>query len=202
MAELQSISTPADPQGVDYRDVTVADGYKVGDDGSVWSCWRQTTVEFGKGTISFKSTEWRRLKTQCGTFGYRLVSLRTGEGKDRHDKMYLVHRLVLLAFRGEPAEGQVCCHIDNNPANNALTNLRWDTQKENIWDQKRAGTFVDGSRNGKAKIDEAKAAEVKRLLASGMTAQQAAEAAGVSLSICKNIKSGACWAHVEAGETK
>ena len=40
-----------------------------------------------------------------------------------------VHRLVLITFVGPCPEGMECCHKDDNPLNNRLENLRWDTQE-------------------------------------------------------------------------
>lgn len=45
----------------------------------------------------------------------------------------LVHRLVLTVFA--PTEGMedlTVDHIDGNPANNNLSNLRWMTAEENL----------------------------------------------------------------------
>lgn len=50
-----------------------------------------------------------------------------------------VHRLVLLAFRGAPEQGQEGCHFDDNPKNNRLSNLRWGTRSENTLDKVRNG---------------------------------------------------------------
>lgn len=47
-------------------------------------------------------------------------------------KRFLVHRLVVSHFIGEIKRGLVVNHIDNNPANNILTNLEITTQSENI----------------------------------------------------------------------
>ena len=45
-----------------------------------------------------------------------------------------VHILMLEAFIGERPQGQVCRHLDGNPGNNVLTNLRWGTESENQHD--------------------------------------------------------------------
>jgi len=45
-----------------------------------------------------------------------------------------VHALVLLTFIGPRPTGKECCHNDGNPSNNCLSNLRWDTHKENARD--------------------------------------------------------------------
>ena len=50
-----------------------------------------------------------------------------------------VHRLVLEAFVGPCPDGLEGCHNDNDPANNALANLRWDTRSSNILDRVEAG---------------------------------------------------------------
>jgi len=47
----------------------------------------------------------------------------------------LVHRLVLLAFVGEPPEGMECCHGDSVRDNNRLSNLRWGTKGDNMYDK-------------------------------------------------------------------
>ena len=47
----------------------------------------------------------------------------------------LIHRVVLRAFRGEPAPGQEACHNDGDKTNNHLSNLRWDTRSANQRDR-------------------------------------------------------------------
>lgn len=47
-------------------------------------------------------------------------------------KTYKVHRLVALAFLGEPQAGHEVLHIDENPTNNRKENLKWGTRKENL----------------------------------------------------------------------
>lgn len=55
-------------------------------------------------------------------------------------KTFHVHRLVATAFLGEPRPGEVVCHGDGDPANNAARNLRWDTRSSNNLDSVRHGT--------------------------------------------------------------
>lgn len=52
-------------------------------------------------------------------------------------KWYSVGCLVLEVFVGPRPKGMVCCHWDDNPANNHLSNLRWDTYSANEEDKKR-----------------------------------------------------------------
>ena len=50
-----------------------------------------------------------------------------------------VHRLVLEAFVGPCPPGHMACHYDDDPGNNALENLRWDTRSANGHDAVRNG---------------------------------------------------------------
>lgn len=53
-----------------------------------------------------------------------------------------VHRLVALAFLGEPPTGRnLVRHLDGNPSNNASYNLAWGSQKDNMADAIRHGTL-------------------------------------------------------------
>lgn len=51
-----------------------------------------------------------------------------------------VHRVVIETFRGHPSPGQECCHINGDPSDNRVSNLRWDTKSANFRDSIRHGT--------------------------------------------------------------
>lgn len=51
-----------------------------------------------------------------------------------------IHHLVLEAFVGPRPDGLETCHNDGVPANNWLTNLRWDTKPNNAKDRRVHGT--------------------------------------------------------------
>ena len=70
--------------------------------------------------------------------GHRTVQLTRGERGERMVQKY-VHRLVLEAFVGPCPAGMVTCHRDDNPSNNHLSNLRWDTESANQFDKVRNG---------------------------------------------------------------
>lgn len=91
----------------------------------------------------------RRIVKPTTASGYLFVRL----WRDGIEQKASVHRLVLLAFIGEPNDEQlVCAHNDGNPTNNAAWNLRWATPKENMADRVIHGTSNRGERHGMAKL--------------------------------------------------
>lgn len=60
--------------------------------------------------------------------GYQYVNLcNNGVSKN-----ISIHRLVACAFIPNPDNLPVVHHIDENPQNNSVSNLKWCTQKENV----------------------------------------------------------------------
>ncbi|QIR22176.1 hypothetical protein GXP72_07025 [Enterobacter sp. SES19] len=68
--------------------------------------------------------------------GYRKVSLSVVNKGSKKTVTHEVHRLVAETFLGQH-KGLVVDHIDDNPLNNEVSNLRWITQSENILKAKR-----------------------------------------------------------------
>lgn len=70
-----------------------------------------------------------RLRIICLQAGYPGVQI---EGKFR-----CIHRMIGQTWLGHPdyvAEGLVVRHIDGNPGNRAVSNMRLGTQRDNMWD--------------------------------------------------------------------
>ena len=105
--------------------------YEVSDQGRVRSLRRVIYHSHtGRQTIP-----GRILKPWLSAFGYEIVSLwRADEGWKQG-----VHILVVTAFYGPRGADMVVRHLDGNPTNNQVTNLRWGTQSENIQDCVRQG---------------------------------------------------------------
>lgn len=66
--------------------------------------------------------------------------LQVGLRRDGQSRALQVHRLVLAAFVGPCPDGMQACHWDDDPSNNTLANLRWDTPSANMLDRVRLGT--------------------------------------------------------------
>lgn len=69
--------------------------------------------------------------------GYVRVDLVKGKTIKKHDnrKTKRVHVLVALTFLGERPHNQHVCHRDDVRSNNKLSNLRYDTAKNNGLDR-------------------------------------------------------------------
>ena len=126
MAEEQST--------VEYRNIPDFPGYRIGSDGSIWSCWK------GKWGMS---SNWRKLKPQARESGHLYICLCPARIQRS------VHSLVLETFVGPCPEGCECLHRDGNPQNNRVDNLRWGTHKENGEDMSRHLSLA-GEKNGHA----------------------------------------------------
>lgn len=119
----------------EWRPVVGYEGlYEVSDCGRVRSLDRVVPTVNGR-TYRLRGV---LLKSWSGAtqHGHRTVSLSAGGV----EKVRLVHQLVLESFVGpRPAPGMHCCHFNGDPADNRVSNLRWDTPTANQLDKVRHG---------------------------------------------------------------
>lgn len=80
--------------------------------------------------------EGRVLRRTPGSHGYLSVVLKDMDRRQNRT----VHSLVAAAFYGPRPEGMETRHLDGNPANNRVENLRYGTQSENNLDRVSHGT--------------------------------------------------------------
>jgi hypothetical protein len=172
------------PSTVVYKDLADWPGYRVGDDGSVWSCFRR-----GPGR---RFGDWWPRKTFKDQDGYEGVTLRRG-GKYHRLK---VHRLVLEAFTGPRPAGHEACHNNGIPTDNRLANLRWDTRRGNAADRVVHGTSNEGIRHPAAKLDEAQVQEIREMRAAGNELKSIAVQFGISFQNVSLIANHKAWRHV------
>lgn len=100
--------------------------------------WRDVVGYEGKYQVSnlgrVRSLNYMRtgrvqiLRHKISKYGYSIVTLIKG-GKQ---KMYIVSRLVAIAFIPNPENKPCTDHIDTVRSNNRVTNLRWVTHSENV----------------------------------------------------------------------
>lgn len=171
---------------VEYREIQGWPGYRVGNDGFVWSRWIKQVRPRRMGET------WWKMKSIFASRGYLVVKLSKIDGSSQ----VLIHRLVLEAFVGPCPDGMECRHLDGDRTNNALSNLRWGTPTENQYDRIRHGTSCQGSQHPMAKLDEAKIEEIRRLRAEGILLRKIGDKFGVHKSTVQNACIRKTWKHI------
>lgn len=137
----------------------------------------------------------KRLSVRKHRGGYRFAEV-IRDGKRTH--LY-VHRAVALAFHGLPPAGQPeARHLDGDLANNCAANIAWGSHRENMADRTRHGRNPKGRRNGRAKLDEAKVAVIRTLVARGRTMPAVARHFGVDTGTVADIVDRTLWPDVAA----
>lgn len=169
---------------LEYRDIAGFPGYRIGNDGSVWSLRRKN----GKlGDV------WKVLKPIALTTGYRCVGLYLRNVSQQR----IIHRLVLEAFVGPCPPGMEGCHNDGDQGNNHLGNLRWDTHKGNTSDRARHGTNRFGERHPRSKLTDAAVVVVLGELSQGLALTEIGKRHGVSFRTIWDVAQGKSWRHIQ-----
>lgn len=126
----------------EWRDIPDWEGiYQVSNQGRVRSLDRQTLRKDGV----IQSVRGRIIRQGRQRNGYRYVNLYRRDGAY---KCVMTHRIVLSVFDRLPKEGEVTMHLDNNPENNALSNLSWGTQSENLRHVVVSGNHRNANKKG------------------------------------------------------
>lgn len=97
--------------------------YEVSDQGRVWSV-----------------RLYKMLRPGPSNYGHLSVSLGWPQ------RTHMVHILVLTAFVGPRPKGMECRHLDGDPKNNKVENLKWGTRRENILEAVWHGTWFSEKR--------------------------------------------------------
>lgn len=187
-----------DHSSVVYRPVQGFPAYRVGDDGSVWTCWEKIDPNINgrcRGALYAQGTAWRELLPRFNRTGYRRVMLFLGDGTR---VARAVHLLVLEEFIGPRPAGMVACHANDIKADNHLTNLRWDTPSSNWDDRRRNGRMGNrqGERHPAAKLTEADVGEIRSLDRRGIPSMALAEVYNVAYGTIRLIVTRKSWTHI------
>lgn len=91
-----------------------------------------------KGRVySHKTKKYLSAGNPESCWGYVYVCL----NKHGKTKQFSLHRLVAKTFIPNPDNFLIVHHIDGNPQNNSVDNLKWCTQKENVHHCIESGKF-------------------------------------------------------------
>lgn len=154
--------------GVKIIPIASAPGYSVREDGAVIG---------PKGHVR---------KLAVSNAGYLHCSLNGGKGD------LSVHRAVAIAFLGAPpTEGHQVAHKDGNRQNNAASNLRWATPRENCADR-----LIHGAKTVKLNSDQVRV--IRARLARGVKQCAIADEYGVSPNHICQIANEKRWVNLES----
>ena len=106
-------------EGEEWKDIEGYDDYLISNKGRVM-------------IKNYRGTGGRRIMSPYGTSqtrNYLQIKLKNNKGK--FDSLF-IHRLVAEAFIPNPQGKKEIDHIDTNPSNNNVENLRWVTHTENM----------------------------------------------------------------------
>lgn len=131
-----------------------------------------------------------KLNTIKRPAGYLHVALSDRKNK----KLFYAHRLVCAAFIGPIPDGMQVNHINNDRADNRLSNLEYVTAKQNCQHRKVHGTFPTGENNGRARLTAEQVAEIRRRRAAGEKLKPMSIEYGVHQNTIWWITSGKTWA--------
>lgn len=116
--------------------------------------------------------------------------------KHKKNTLHPVSRLVLSAFVGLPPKGYQAAHLDGNPLNDRLDNLKWCSPKENNSHKFMHGTMQHGFSSPGSKFSRETFALVEKMLGMGVSQYEIAEVFNVNQSTISRIKTRARWKHI------
>lgn len=191
--KLESVQNANQPIGTsqkeEWRVVDGFPGYEVSSFGRVRS-WLSRNI--------YKKRNDVPLMLKCRYVekrgGYPQLDLKRS---GKYNRLF-VHRLVLDAFVGRRPKGHECRHLDGNPKNNNLNNLKWGTSQENSDDlEKHGGHMNRGENNGQSKLTNKEVRHIRFLLKNSNLSQvKIGKIYGVNGSLICNISQRKYWRHI------
>ena len=146
------------------------------------------------------SSRPKNLKTRICHRGYTTVGLKK---PNKRQKTHKVHRLVLLAFVGKCPEGMESCHNNGVKTDNNVSNLRWDTSKNNHADRILHGTTTRGESSSNSKLTEGQVREIhQRYPEYEYPRNDLGKEYGVSGRCIKAIVDGQTWSWLGLGKSR
>ena len=127
------------------------------------------------------------LKDNSG--GYKQVGLYTSKGR----VTCLVHRLVAQAYLENPNNLPIVNHLDNNRANNHISNLEWNTIQGNSDHMVSQGRSAKGVHNGNSRLVDTQVLEIRKLYKLGISKRCLARLLNIDRTVISAIINNETW---------
>lgn len=105
-----------------------------------------------------------------------------------------VHLVIAQTFLGDRPKGMHVCHNNGNCTDNKLSNLRYDTPKENEKDKILHGKAQRGTRCHWHKLNDDQVRQIRELAKQNISPIVISEMFGISRQNVSKIKLGTRWA--------
>ncbi len=150
---------------------------------------------YGRVKIKTKTqTEYRMLEKFLHASGFKMFFYKK---KGNKAASYYVHRAVALLFLEKTADKKFVIHLDHDPLNNAVSNLKWVNRSELVThqhkNQKRQVKKGYKLTEGRVRVIKRKLADPNNKTRIKMIAKQF----GISTMQVWRIKSGENWSDVK-----
>ncbi len=150
---------------------------------------RYEVSDLGRVRSSVRPGDPYLLKSYKNRFGYPCVSVtRVVDGKCKA-RIRRVHVLVLEAFVGPRPLGLEGAHLDGDPGNPSLSNLKWCTKAENESHKILHGTLLVAARHPQSKLTDEQVEEIRRR-GNGHNNYELAAEFGISITRIQYIRRG------------
>lgn len=176
----------------EWRDVSGFEGfYQVSSMGNVRGLRRQV-----KNGSSFRIKQEKQMKPNTDKDGYKTVTL----SKYSKCKTLKIHRLVAVAFIPNPEEKATVNHKNTIKSDNFISNLEWETRKENgahasinkLYRPK--ARFID-NKGIKLKPDEV--IKIRELRTCGTSVKEISDRFKVTIGNIYLVLSNKTWKHLD-----
>lgn len=134
------------------------------------------------------------LKQSTDKKGYRRVCFAINGKRNNRQ----THKIVLCSFGFEKPDGLQCAHLNGNPGDNRLVNLKWCTPKENQSHRKEHGTHAFGENANPAKLRESEVKDIlKNYIVHGVRIMDMARKYRVNRQTIRLILKNKTWKHID-----
>lgn len=172
-------------------------GYLASRDGRVWTLWTRRGQKPGSRLLPYIGTIPKPMVKKSYCKG-RYFPLRLW--KERVAYPVWTHQIILKTFVGPCPQGLECRHLDGNPQNNALENLKWGTRLENMRDKIRHGTNrgggSKGEQHGMSKLTNECVIQIRKNYSEGVTSRDLASRFNVHIGTIQRIVNRTKWKHI------